>query len=378
MVLSMWSSDKLVKIISGTLVDVPSPSSLSFFWNFGSLLGVFLLVQIFTGLFLSFHFSGNVELSFDSVIHMVRDVNGGWMLRVLHANGASMFFLLMYMHIGRGIYFGSYLYKSTWFSGVSIFLFSMGVAFLGYVLPWGQMSFWAATVITNLLSAIPYVGIVLVEWVWGGFAVGNPTLIRFFAFHFVLPFVIMFMVMLHLFFLHETGSNNPMGLLGNYDKVVFHPYYSVSDIYGVFFFLGFYFLMCMGFPYIFMDVENFISCDPLVTPVHIQPEWYFLFAYSVLRSVPSSIGGVIALVMSVIILYFVPVFLVHRFRSSSLYIFVKYLFWIFVVNWLLLTWTGACIVELPYSVMGICFSLLYFFMYFYMWVVYEIQDLVLV
>nr|YP_009058797.1 cytochrome b [Selenops bursarius]AIM52663.1 cytochrome b [Selenops bursarius] len=367
--MSVRKDDKLVSIINSSLVDLPSPSSLSYFWNYGSLLGVFLMIQIMSGLFLSFHFSGNVNLSFDSVIHMMRDVNYGWLLRVFHANGASMFFLLMYIHIGRGMYYGSYRFKKTWMSGVTILLLSMATAFLGYVLPWGQMSFWAATVITNLLSAIPYVGVMLVEWIWGGFAVGNPTLIRFFAFHFVLPFVILFIVVMHLFFLHETGSSNPMGLSSNCDKTVFHPYYSVKDIYGLGLFFLFFMLICLLTPYVFMDVENFICSDPLVTPVHIQPEWYFLFAYTILRSIPSKIGGVVALVMSVFILYFLPFFMSHKFRSTFLYWFMKYLFWVFVVNWFLLTWIGACIVEVPYSILGAHFSFLYFFMYFLFWFV---------
>nr|YP_010154940.1 cytochrome b [Phanuelus gladstone]QQX28283.1 cytochrome b [Phanuelus gladstone] len=372
--MSLRKGDKLFKVISDSLVDLPSPSSLSYFWNFGSLLGVFLGIQILSGLFLSFHFSGDVNLSFDSVIHMMRDVNYGWLLRVIHANGASMYFLLMYIHIGRGLYYGSYRFYKTWFSGVTILLLSMATAFLGYVLPWGQMSFWAATVITNLLSAIPYVGVFLVEWIWGGFAVGNPTLTRFFSFHFVLPFVILFMVVLHLFFLHETGSGNSMGLSSNGDKIFFHPYYSYKDIYGFGVFMIFFMLICMMSPYIFMDVENFISSDPLVTPVHIQPEWYFLFAYTILRSVPSSIGGVIALVMSVIIFYFLPMLFNHKFRSTFFYM-MKWIFWIFVINWMLLTWIGACVVELPYMLMGMIFSLIYFMLFFLFWVVYEMQDL---
>nr|AIW06236.1 cytochrome b [Araneae sp. MT-2014] len=378
MVLSLRKEDKVLSIINGSLVDLPSPSSLTYFWNFGSLLGLFLMSQILTGLFLSFYFSGDVILSFDSVVHMMRDVNYGWLLRVLHANGASMFFLLMYIHIGRGLYYGSYRYESTWLSGVTILLLSMATAFLGYVLPWGQMSFWAATVITNLLSAIPYVGVMMVEWVWGGFAVGNPTLTRFFAFHFILPFIILFMVILHLLFLHETGSNNPSGLSSSMDKVSFHPYYSIKDIFGFFVFFILFFLICLLTPYIFMDVENFIPSNPLVTPVHIQPEWYFLFAYTILRSVSSKIGGVIALVMSVVILYFLPFYLKHQFRSTFFYFFMKFLFWWFVVNWMLLTWIGACAVELPYSESGMYFSVAYFLFYIMFWVLYEMQDLVLV
>nr|YP_009172241.1 cytochrome b [Hypsosinga pygmaea]ALF36398.1 cytochrome b [Hypsosinga pygmaea] len=375
MYISLRKHDNIMKIVNGSLVDLPSPSSLSYFWNFGSLLGIFLFFQIITGLFLSMQFSGSVILSFDSVIHMIRDVNYGWLLRVMHANGASFFFLFMYIHMGRGLYYGSYRFKKTWLSGVTILLLSMATAFLGYVLPWGQMSFWAATVITNLLSAILYIGVMLVEWVWGGFSVGNPTLTRFFAFHFILPFVVLFMVVLHLLFLHETGSGNPMGLNSSYDKVGFHPYFSIKDIYGMLVVLIVYLLICMEFPYIFMDVENFIPSNPMVTPVHIQPEWYFLFAYTILRSISSKIGGVIALMMSVLVLDFLPFFLKHNFRSNAFYPFMKILFWYFVINWVLLTWIGACEVDYPFMQMGMMFSILYFLMYVMLWMFGEVQDM---
>nr|YP_010460101.1 cytochrome b [Lycosa shansia]UUC05148.1 cytochrome b [Lycosa shansia] len=372
--MSLRKSNKLIIILNNSLLDLASPSSLSYFWNFGSLLGLFLMIQIISGLFLSFHFSSDVNLSFSSIIHMMRDVNYGWLFRVIHANGASMFFLLMYIHIGRGLYYGSYRFDKVWLSGVSILLLSMATAFLGYVLPWGQMSFWAATVITNLLSAIPYIGMMLVEWMWGGFAVGNPTLTRFFAFHFLFPFLILFFVILHLFFLHEKGSSNPLGMSSIYDKIFFYPYYSIKDIYGFSFFFCFFLFICFLFPYIFMDVENFITSNPLVTPIHIQPEWYFLFAYAILRSVSSKIGGVIALMMSVIILYFLPFFLKHRFRSTLFYYLMKFLFWIFLVNWMLLTWIGACVVEYPYMMLGMIFSVLYFMMFILFWMVYKMQD----
>ena len=356
------------------MVDLPSPSRLRYLWNFGSLLGIFLIIQILSGLFLSFHFRGDVNLSFDVIIHIIRDVNYGWLIRVIHANGASIFFLLIYIHIGRGIYYRSYFFTKTWMSGVTIFLLSIAAAFLGYVLPWGQMSFWAATVITNLLSAIPYVGVILVEWVWGGFAVGNPTLTRFFAFHFILPFIILFIVLLHLLFLHETGSNNPTGLLRDFDKVWFHPYFRIKDFFGFFLFFVNFFIICILYPYIFMDVENFIASDPLVTPVHIQPEWYFLFAYTILRSIPRKVGGVFALIISVIILYFIPFFLVHKFRRIIIYNYIKYIFWIYIINWVLLTWIGACVVEIPYIMLGMCFSFLYFFILLIFWITYKVQD----
>lgn len=373
--MSLRKKDNLINIIRNSLVDLPSPSSLRYFWNFGSLLGIFLIVQILSGLFLSFHFRGNVFLSFDSIIHIMRDVNFGWLLRVIHANGARIFFLLIYIHVGRGLYYGSYRFRRTWLRGTTILLLSIATAFLGYVLPWGQISFWAATVITNLLSTIPYIGVIIVEWIWGGFAVGNPTLTRFFAFHFILPFVILFIVILHLLFLHETGSSNPIGVRRNCDKVFFHPYFIIKDVYGFSLFFIFFMIICIFRPYIFMDVENFISSDPLVTPVHIQPEWYFLFAYTILRSIPRKIGGVVALIISVIVLYFIPFFLNHKFRRTFFYHIIKYLFWIFVINWLLLTWIGACVVELPYIAIGIVFSFIYFVIFVLFWLIYIFQDL---
>lgn len=373
--ISLRKSDKVVNIIRNSLVDLPSPSRLRYFWNIGSLLGVFLGVQILSGLFLSFHFRGDVNLSFDCIIHIIRDVNYGWFIRIIHANGARMFFLLIYIHIGRGIYYGSYRFMKTWIRGSTIFLLSIATAFLGYVLPWGQMSFWAATVITNLLSAIPYMGVILVEWVWGGFAVGNPTLTRFFAFHFILPFIIIFIVVLHLFFLHETGSGNILGINRDYDKINFHPYYVWRDIYGFVMFFIFFIIICVTYPYIFMDVENFISSNPLVTPVHIQPEWYFLFAYTILRSIPRKIGGVIALVISVVVLYFFPFFFNHQFRRNGSYFIIKYLYWVFIINWILLTWIGACIVETPYIELGIVFRILYFLIFVLFWFIYFVQDI---
>nr|AWN56284.1 cytochrome b [Goeldia sp. DPP-2018] len=371
-------SEKLLSLVGDSFLDLPSPSSLSYLWNFGSLLGLFLMFQVLSGLFLAFHFTGDVNLSFDSVVHLMRDVGSGWVLRSFHANGASMFFLLMYIHIGRGLYYGSYSFKSVWMSGVTILLLSMATAFLGYVLPWGQMSFWAATVITNLLSAVPYVGKIMVEWLWGGFAVGNPTLTRFFAFHFILPFMIMIIVVLHLVFLHESGSNNPVGLMMDGDSVMFHPYFVLKDMFGYLFFLSFYFYICLMMPYMFMDVENFILANPLVTPVHIQPEWYFLFAYSILRSIPSKIGGVVALVMSVMVLYVIPILGKFRFRGITMYMMVSILFWVYVFNWMLLTWIGACEVEYPFSEMGAYFSFIYFFLYFFMWMLMKFQDSIVV
>lgn len=351
----------MLRLFNGSLIDLPSPRSLRYFWNFGSLLGVFLGIQIVTGLFLAIQFSGDVNLSFDSIIHIIRDVNRGWLLRVIHANGARFFFLFIFIHIGRGLYYGSYRFIKTWLRGVTILLLSIATAFLGYVLPWGQISFWAATVITNLLSAIPYVGVLLVEWVWGGFRVGNPTLTRFFSFHFILPFIILFIVILHLVFLHETGSRNPLGVNRNLDKIIFHPYFSLKDVYGFIILFILYFSVCYISPYIFIDVENFITSNPIITPTHIQPEWYFLFAYTILRRISRKIGGVIALFISVLIYYFLPFFFSFRFRRIQFYNFIQYIYWYFLANWLLLTWIGACEVDYPYMQLGIFFRFIYFY-----------------
>nr|ASY98533.1 cytochrome b [Creobroter apicalis]UAJ48115.1 cytochrome b [Creobroter sp.] len=352
----------LIKISNNALVDLPTPSNISSWWNFGSLLGLCLGIQIMTGLFLAMHYSAHIDLAFSSVAHICRDVNYGWLLRTLHANGASMFFICIYLHIGRGMYYGSYKFYYTWMIGVIILFLVMATAFMGYVLPWGQMSFWGATVITNLLSAIPYLGIDLVQWVWGGFAVDNATLNRFFTFHFVLPFIVAAAVMIHLLFLHQTGSNNPLGVNSNIDKIPFHPYFTFKDILGFIILFIILSLLSLKEPYILGDPDNFIPANPLVTPVHIQPEWYFLFAYAILRSIPNKLGGVIALVMSIAILFFLPLTITNS-RGLQYYPINQFMFWLMVVIVILLTWIGARPVEDPYIVTGQILTILYFLFY---------------
>nr|YP_009925552.1 cytochrome b [Tanea lineata]QNH82275.1 cytochrome b [Tanea lineata] len=353
-------SHPVLKMVNNLLVDLPAPLNLSVWWNFGSLLGLCLVIQILTGLFLAMHYTAHVDLAFSSVVHISRDVSYGWLLRAIHANGASWFFICIYFHIGRGMYYGSHVNIHTWNIGVVLLLLTMGTAFLGYVLPWGQMSFWGATVITNLLSAIPYLGKMLVEWVWGGFAVDNATLTRFFALHFLLPFAIAGLTMLHLLFLHETGSNNPLGLNSDGDKVPFHSYYSFKDVVGFVVMVMFLTFLVLFFPQLLTDPENFIPANPLVTPVHIQPEWYFLFAYAILRSIPNKLGGVIGLVASVVILLIVPLTHFGKFRSFSFYPLNQILFWTFIGIFLILTWIGSCPVEAPYEQVGQVFTGLYF------------------
>nr|ALO77568.1 cytochrome b [Lamiinae sp. GENSP02] len=364
----------LLKIINNALIDLPAPSNISTMWNFGSLLGICLMIQIITGLFLAMHYCPNIELAFNSIAHICRDVNYGWLIRTLHANGASFFFICLYSHIGRGIYYSSYILMETWLIGVTIFFLVMGTAFLGYVLPWGQMSFWGATVITNLLSAIPYLGMMIVQWVWGGFAVDNATLTRFFSFHFLFPFIVSALVMIHLLFLHQTGSNNPLGLNSNIDKISFHPYFSLKDIAGLLIMLMILLILNLATPYLLGDPDNFTPANPLVTPIHIQPEWYFLFAYAILRSIPNKLGGVIALVLSIAILYFLPFLNKSIMLSNNFYPLNKFLFWSMISIIFLLTWIGARPVEDPYIIIGQILTILYFIYYLINPLILKIQD----
>nr|QMP96604.1 cytochrome b [Dorylomorpha xanthopus] len=353
----------LFKIANNALVDLPAPSNVSWMWNFGSLLGLCLIMQILTGLFLAMHYTADISMAFNSVNHICRDVNYGWLLRTMHANGASFFFICVYMHIGRGIYYNSFVFKPTWLVGVIILFLLMATAFMGYVLPWGQMSFWGATVITNLLSAVPYLGNDLVQWIWGGFAVDNATLTRFFTFHFILPFIVLAMVMIHLLFLHQTGSNNPMGLNSNIDKIPFHPYFSFKDSLGFIIMMSMLMMLTLTNPYMLGDPDNFIMANPLVTPVHIQPEWYFLFAYAILRSIPNKLGGVIALIMSIAILMILPFYHLSKFRGMQFYPLNKMFFWMMVTSVILLTWIGARPVEEPYIITGQILTVIYFLYY---------------
>nr|ASP18715.1 cytochrome b [Alophoixus finschii] len=360
MALNLRKNHPLMKIINDSLIDLPTPSNISSWWNFGSLLGICLITQIVTGLLLAMHYTADTTLAFSSVSHMCRNVQFGWLIRNIHANGASFFFMCIYLHIGRGIYYGSYLNKETWNVGVILLLTLMATAFVGYVLPWGQMSFWGATVITNLFSAIPYIGQTLVEWAWGGFSVDNPTLTRFFALHFLLPFVIAGLTLVHLTLLHETGSNNPLGIPSDCDKIPFHPYYSTKDTLG--FMLMFIPLAALALfsPNLLGDPENFTPANPLATPPHIKPEWYFLFAYAILRSIPNKLGGVLALAASVLVLFLMPLLHVSKLRSMTFRPISQILFWTLVANLLILTWVGSQPVEHPFIIIGQIASFSYF------------------
>nr|AAD16871.1 cytochrome b [Vombatus ursinus] len=349
-----------IKIVNHPFIDLPTPSDISAWWNFDHLLGICLIMQILMGLFLAMHYTSDTLTAFSSVAHICRDVNHGWLIRNLHANGASMFFMCLYLHIGRGIYYGSYLYKETWNIGVFLLLTVMATALVNYVLPWGQMSFWGATVITNLLSAIPYIGTTLVEWIWGGFSVDKATLTRFFAFHFIPPFIVMALVIVHLLFLHETGSNNPSGINPDSDKIPFYPYYTVKDALGLALMLLILLLLPLFSPDMLGDPDNFSPANPLSTPPHIKPEWYFLFAYAILRSIPNKLGGVLALLASILILLVIPLLHTSKQRSMMFRPISQALFWILMANLLILTWIGGQRVEQPYIIIGQTASITYF------------------
>nr|YP_009493368.1 cytochrome b [Echinaster brasiliensis]AWK29632.1 cytochrome b [Echinaster brasiliensis] len=350
----------LAKILNSSLIDLPSPSNLSVWWNFGSLLGLCLITQILTGLFLAMHYSPDISLAFSSISHICRDVNYGWLLRNIHANTASLFFLCLYCHIGRSIYYGSYINIETWNIGVILFLLTMLTAFVGYVLPWGQMSFWGATVITNLISAIPYIGHSIVQWLWGGFSVDNATLTRFFAFHFLLPFLLTAISIIHLLFLHQTGSNNPTGIQSNFDSTPFHTYFSSKDVTGFLVLFTITSILALFYPSLLNDPENFNPANPLTTPVHIQPEWYFLFAYAILRSIPNKLGGVIALLASVLILLLVPILHNSNVQANTFRPASQTIFWLLLSTFLILTWIGSQPVEEPFILIGQITSTLYF------------------
>lgn len=356
-------SNILIRIFNKSLIDLPAPNNISIWWNYGSLLGIVLVIQFLTGLILSIHYVGDINLAFFSVFHIERDVNYGWLIRLTHANGASMFFLFIYIHIGRGIYYFSFSLKETWTIGVILYIITIATAFMGYVLPWGQIRFWGATVITNLLSTIPYVGQTVVEWIWGGFSVSNPTLNRFFSFHFLLPFLLIAFIVIHLIILHLYGSNNPLGFNSDRDRIRFHPYYSIKDLVGIMIaFLGLIFFV-LYYPNFFIDPENFLMSNSAVTPTHIKPEWYFLWVYAILRSIPNKLGGVIAAFSRILILFLLPFKVKPTLNSSSFYYLNKLVFIILIFAFIILTWIGGCPVEDPYVLIGQISTFLYFSYY---------------
>lgn len=362
-------SHPLLKLVNSYLIDASQPSNISYLWNFGSLLLLCLVIQIITGVTLAMHYSPNVLEAFNSIEHIMRDVNNGWLIRYLHSNTASAFFFLVYLHMGRGMYYGSYRAPRTlvWVIGTVIFLLMIITGFLGYVLPYGQMSLWGATVITNLVSAVPWIGQDIVEFLWGGFSVNNATLNRFFALHFVLPFVLIALVLMHLIVLHDTaGSSNPLGVSGNYDRITFAPYFLFKDLITIFIFIFVLSLFVFFMPNYLGDSENYIMANPMQTPSAIVPEWYLLPFYAILRSIPNKLLGVIAMLMAILIILILPITDLGRSKGFQFRPISKFIFWIFVVNFLILMKLGACHVESPFIEFGQISTALYFSYFIFM------------
>jgi ubiquinol-cytochrome c reductase cytochrome b subunit len=357
-----WQTDDILAVVSNHLVDYPTSINTSYMYGFGSLAGLMLVVQILTGIFLAMHYTPHVDLAFASVEHIMRDVNNGWLIRYAHANGGSFFFLVVYIHIGRGLYYGSYMSprEHLWASGVLLFVLMMATAFIGYVLPWGQMSFWGATVITNLFSAIPVVGESIVQWLWGGFSVDNATLNRFFSLHYLLPFAIAGLALVHLILLHQNGSTNPLGIESNVDKISFYPYFYVKDLLGFVVLMAIFTFFVYFQPNTLGHPDNYIPANPMVTPAHIVPEWYFLPFYAVLRSIPDKLGGVAAMGGAIVMLLIMPWLNTSEVRSSTFRPIYRKIFWFVLADFLILGWIGQNEVETPYVEVGQLATVIYF------------------
>jgi len=357
-----WNKNYILSFVDSHIINYPTPINLNYFWSFGSTAGLCLVIQILTGIFLAMHYVPHVDFAFVSVEHIMRDVNGGWLIRYLHANGASMFFIVVYCHISRGLYYGSYMYPRNflWISGVVILLLMMATAFMGYVLPWGQMSFWGATVITNLFSAVPYVGTNIVEWLWGGFSIGNATLNRFFSLHYLMPFLIVGLVLIHLSLLHRDGSNNPLGTNSNSDYISFYPYFYVKDLFSFLVLVLILSFFVIYYPNILGHADNYIPANPMSTPPHIVPEWYFLPFYAILRSIPIKLGGVVAMLGSILILILLPYINTSLVRSNKFRPIFSILYWFLVSDFIILGWIGQKPVESPYIEVGMAATFFYF------------------
>ncbi|OEJ67112.1 cytochrome b [Magnetovibrio blakemorei] len=365
--LVQWIDDRLpiFSYAEANVIAYPTPKNLNYWWNFGSIAGIILVIMLVTGIFLAMNYQPNADVAFASVERIVRDVNYGWLLRYLHMNGASMFFIIVYIHMFRGMYFGSYKAprEILWMVGVVIYLAMMATAFMGYVLPWGQMSFWGATVITNLFSAIPVIGDYIVVWIWGGFSVDMPTINRFFVWHYLLPMILVMLVVVHLWALHVHKSNNPLGIdiKTPQDLMPFHPFYTIKDLFGLGIFMIFFLFFVFFYPNFFGEPDNYIPANPMVTPPHILPEWYFLPFYAILRAVPDKLGGVIAMFAGVLILFVLPWLDTSKVRSAAFRPIFKQLFWIFVADCLFLGWLGARPAEGIYLVLSRLATGYYFF-----------------
>lgn len=360
--MSRWNRNPILAFVSSHIIDYPTPVNLNYMWSFGSTAGLCLVIQIITGIFLAMHYTPHVDLAFSSVEHIMRDVNNGWLIRYIHANGASMFFIVVYCHIFRGLYYGSYMYPrgQLWASGVLIFLLMMATAFMGYVLPWGQMSFWGATVITNLFSAIPLVGFSIVEWLWGGFSVDNATLNRFFSLHYLMPFLIAGLTLVHLSLLHKEGSNNPLGINNQIDTIPFYPYFYVKDLFSFLILVALFSLFLFFYPNALGHADNYTPANPLVTPPHIVPEWYFLPFYAILRSIPDKLGGVVAMISAILVLFLLPIINTSEIRSSKFRPIFRVLYWFLVSDFILLGWIGQKPVESPFIEVGMFATMFYF------------------
>jgi ubiquinol-cytochrome c reductase cytochrome b subunit len=360
-----WTKHSLVTLLANHIIYYPSPINLTYAWSFGSAAGICLVIQILSGIFLAMHYTPHIDLAFSSVERIMRDVNHGWFIRYVHANGASMFFLVVYCHICRGLYYGSYMAprQLLWASGVVIFLLMMATAFIGYVLPWGQMSFWGATVITNMATAIPVVGEPIVRWLWGGYTINNATLNRFFSLHFFLPFVIVGLTVIHLALLHKDGSNNPLGVDSGVDKVPFYPYFFVKDLFAFFCLLFIFGGLVYYSPNTLGHPVNYIPADPIHTPAHIVPEWYFLPFYAILRSIPNKIGGVLAMLFAILILFVLPIVNTSEIRSTTFRPFFKIFLWLLIGDFLFLGWVGQKAVRDTFIFVG-QIGTVYYFIFF--------------
>jgi len=358
--------NKLFEVFNMLLIDYPVPTNLNFFWNFGILAGLTLVVQLLTGIFVAMHYTPHVDLAFNSVEHIMRDVNNGWLIRYMHANGASMFFITVYAHMFRGLYYGSYMAprQAVWGVGVVIYILMMATAFLGYVLPWGQMSLWGATVITNLFSTIPFLGDDIVAWLWGGFSVNNATLNRFFSLHYLLPFVIVAFSGIHIIVLHQHGANNPLGISSKTDLTPFYPYYYTKDLFAIVLYFILFATLVFFYPNLLGHPDNYLVANPMVTPPHIVPEWYFLPMYAILRSIPNKVGGVIAMGAAIVVLLALPFLNISKVRNNNYRPLYSFFFWLFVLNSLILGWVGGKPVETPFIECGQIATVYYFAFFF--------------
>jgi len=356
------TNNYLYSFIASHLIYYPSPITLTYAWSFGSLAGITLVIQMLSGIFLSMHYTANIDLAFSSVEYIMRDVNNGWLIRYIHANGASMFFIVVYAHICRGLYYGSYMEprELLWCSGVVLLLLMMGTAFTGYVLPWGQMSLWGATVITNMVTAIPIAGTPIVQWLWGGYTVANPTLNRFYSIHFVLPFVIAGVTLIHLALLHKVGSNNPIGSDAGIDDIPFYPYFVSKDVFAFTVYLLVFAIFVFYFPNVLNHPDNYIPADPLQTPAHVVPEWYFLPYYAILRSIPHKAGGIVAMLGSILVLLLIPYINTSDVRNTTYRPIFKVCFWLFMADFVILTWVGQKPVRDAFIFTGQVATLYYF------------------